>query len=325
MSSRPDFGRLVRVPLREGWGREDSDFTPWLAREENIALLGEAIGIELEVKQEEAPVGAYRADIKAQDTVTGELVVIENQLERTDHGHLGQTLTYAAGLDAVTVVWIAARFTEEHRAALDWLNRITHEDFRFFGIEIELWRIGDSAPAPRFNLVARPNDWSKAVRETARAPATALTTSQEKQIAFWTDFGAAIEASERRWKVPKPQSSTWIGYGIGRSDAGLFPTVAVNDNWVAVRLSMTKAFYYLLERDRSEIDAEIGLPLDWRPKPDRKESTIAIRRSGDLDDDQQRQQLITWLLDTMDAFDRVFRPRIKALDPSEWTPEDEGE
>ena len=156
MATKTRLGKLEPVELRDCWEREDSDFTPWLASDENIALLGEAIGLELEVQQEEAAVGPFRADILCRDTNSGGLVIIENQLERTDHSHLGQTLTYAAGLDAVTIVWIAASFTEEHRAALDWLNRISHEGVRFFGVEIELWRIGDSAPAPMFNIVAVP-------------------------------------------------------------------------------------------------------------------------------------------------------------------------
>ena len=152
MDTNKTLGRLERVELRDYWEHEGSDFTPWLASEENIALLSETIGLELEVQQEEAAVGPFRADILCRDTASDELVIIENQLEKTDHKHLGQTITYASGLDAVNIVWIAARFTEEHRAALDWLNRITHEEFRFFGIEIELWRIGKSVPAPKFNI-----------------------------------------------------------------------------------------------------------------------------------------------------------------------------
>src|SRR5688572_15954584 len=131
------LGRLERVSVRDCWVDEARDFTPWLAQEENIALLGEAIGIELEVAAQEKNVGPFRADILCKDTLDGRLVLIENQLERTDHGHLGQLITYAAGLDAVTVIWVADRFTDEHRAALDWLNRITDTDFTFFGLEIE--------------------------------------------------------------------------------------------------------------------------------------------------------------------------------------------
>ena len=156
-----ELGRLIKVPLRDFWEGEASDFTPWLADEENISLLGETIVVELEVEAQERNVGPFRADILCKDTVTDSWVLIENQLERTNHTHLGQLLTYAAGLDAVTVVWIAERFTDEHRAALDWLNEITAEGFSFFGLEIELWRIGDSPMAPKFNVVSHPNDWTE--------------------------------------------------------------------------------------------------------------------------------------------------------------------
>ncbi len=146
--------RLEKLDLRSFWKKEDTDFTPWLAREENIQLLSETIGLELEVKGQEENVGPFRADILCIDTTDNHFVLIENQLERTDHCHLGQLMTYAAGLDVVTVIWIAQRFTEEHRATLDWLNRITDNSINFFGIEIELYRINESVPAPMFNIVS---------------------------------------------------------------------------------------------------------------------------------------------------------------------------
>ncbi len=152
INDRP-LGRLERVDLRTYWLNEASYFTPWLAQEENVALLGETIGIELEVQQQEANVGPFRADILCRNTADNSFVLVENQLERTDHMHLGQLVTYAAGLDAVTVIWIASRFTEEHRAALDWLNEITHEGFNFFGLEIELWCTGSSLAAPKDRLI----------------------------------------------------------------------------------------------------------------------------------------------------------------------------
>lgn len=158
-ASKPILGRLTRVDLRNIWTSESSDFTPWLAREENLAVLGDALGIDLELEAQEKAVGPFRADILCKDIGTGAWVLVENQLERTDHSHLGQLLTYASGLEAVTIVWIAARFTEEHRSTLDWLNKITDESFRFFGLEVELWRIGDSPAAPKFNIVSKPNDW----------------------------------------------------------------------------------------------------------------------------------------------------------------------
>src|SRR5262249_61031792 len=139
-----NLGRLERVELRNIWISEASDFTPWLARKENLDILGETLGIDLELEAQERPVGPFRADILCKDIRTNRWVLIENQLERTDHTHLGQLLTYASGLEAVTIVWIAARFTEKHRSTLDWLNKITDDRFRFFGLEEELCPIRDS-------------------------------------------------------------------------------------------------------------------------------------------------------------------------------------
>lgn len=148
--NKPTLGRLEKVDLRTYWKSESHDFTPWLASPQNIQLLAEAIGLELEVEAQEKGVGPF-SDILCKDTTTNDWVLIENQLEPTDHTHLGQLLTYAAGLQATTIVWVSERFTSEHRAALDWLNEITEEKFAFFGIEVELWRIGDSVPAPKLN------------------------------------------------------------------------------------------------------------------------------------------------------------------------------
>ena len=150
---------MKRMNLRDIWTNEAASFTPWLA--ENIHLLGEAIGTQLDIQGQERAIGIFRADIVASDALTGEAVLIENQIEQTDHSHLGQLLTYAAGLQAATIVWIAGHFCDEHRAALDWLNQITTNGMRFFGIEIELWSVDSSTPAARFNVVCKPNVWKK--------------------------------------------------------------------------------------------------------------------------------------------------------------------
>ena len=177
------LGRLTQVDLRDAWETEAGDFTPWLARDENILLLGEAIGLELEVEALERNVGPFRADILCKDTATGDRVLIENQLERTDHAHLGQLLTYAAGLETVTIVWISKKFTDEHRAALDWLNRITGAKFSFLGLEIQVWRIGNSQPAPKFNVVSQPNEWTQGVSDAAKS--FNLTPTQQLQLEYW--------------------------------------------------------------------------------------------------------------------------------------------
>ena len=162
--------QLTPVDLSEVWETEPQHFTPWLAQEENLTLLGETLGIDLELEAQEVNVGGFRADLRCKNTVDDSWVLIENQLEATDHRHVGQLLTYAAGLDAHTVIWIAKTFRQEYRAMLDWQNRITDERYRFFGIEVKVWQIEDSARAVQFDVVSSPNDWSRGVsRDTRRA------------------------------------------------------------------------------------------------------------------------------------------------------------
>ena len=181
----PVLGRLEKVELRTAWSSESGDFTPWLAMDENLELLGDTIGLDLELEAQEKSVGPFRADILCKETTTGNWVLIENQLERTDHTHLGQLLTYAAGLEAVNIVWVAERFTEEHRATLDWLNEITDDRFNFFGLEVELWRIGGSNMAPKFNVVSKPNDWTKTISGAA-AHFQSAELNERKQL--WVEY-----------------------------------------------------------------------------------------------------------------------------------------
>ncbi|MEK7723261.1 MAG: DUF4268 domain-containing protein, partial [Acidobacteriota bacterium] len=199
------LGRFQKVELRDCWQTEDRDFTPWLAKEENIEILSQEIGINLEVQGVEQNVGPFRADILCVDADnfgddSKHYVLVENQLEITDHKHLGQLMTYAAGLDAVTLIWIASKFTEEHRAALDWLNRITDDTFRFFGIEIELYKIGESLPAPRFNIVAKPNDWSKDVK---RNTGSNRENSEENLFRkeYWKELSEFAKAKQSILKI----------------------------------------------------------------------------------------------------------------------------
>lgn len=151
-----ELGRLEQVDLREAWPNEAINFTPWLA--ENIDHLGDALGLDLEVREQEAAVGPFSLDLLVHDVNGDRPVVIENQLDATDHDHLGKLLTYAAGYDAHVVIWIGKTFREEHRAALDWLNSRTGESTSFFGVVVEVWRISSSTAAPHFSVVASPNN-----------------------------------------------------------------------------------------------------------------------------------------------------------------------
>ena len=167
MTARPRFGALERIAASSeaGWRHEAHDFTPWLA--ENLELLGNELGLALELTGREHAVGRYSLDLLLSDA-DGRVVIVENQFARTDHDHLGKLLTYAAGTDAGVVIWIAESLTQEHAAALEWLNDVTDDRVGFFGVELELLRIGDSLPAPHFRVVVQPNDWKKKTRRRTR-------------------------------------------------------------------------------------------------------------------------------------------------------------
>lgn len=260
--TNPNLGRLERVELRQAWPHEAHDFTPWLSRPDNLKLLSETVGIALEPEAQEKYVGPFRADIFCKDAATDHWVVIENQLERTDHSHLGQALTYAAGLDAVTIIWIAERFTDEHRAAIDWLNEKTQEGISFFALELELWRIGDSPPAPKFNVVCKPNEWSRTVSEAA-------SNSELTQLRgrYWAEF------------LKQPELQTILAGPVTPMRKGNqnFPTVW-RDNKLTAYISVPKTtlgvyvtnlgenrvdqFHQLLAH-KEEIEAELGASLDW--------------------------------------------------------------
>ena len=315
------LGRLEKIDLRDIWKTEDQDFTPWLAREDNISLLADTLGLELEVEAQEKEVGPFRADILCKDIRNDSWVLIENQLERTDHRHLGQLITYAAGLKAVTIVWVAAKFTEEHRAALDWLNSVTGDDFRFFALEVELWRIGESPAAPKFNIVSKPNEWSKTVgAATRRIEAEALTETKQMQLAFWEQLHAELQ-SHPGIRTQKPRPQHWTNLPIGRSGARLGAILNTREERIAVELYLgddnAAAFFQELEDSKVEIEAELGFSVIWKPLPEKRACRIIFyHESCPLDDMARWHEYRSWLISNLEAFDRVFRPRVKLLDPS---------
>jgi hypothetical protein len=308
-----ELGRLQRVDLRKAWESEGGDFTPWLAGENNIALLCEALGLDLEVEAQEKNVGPFRADILCKDTATGDWVLIENQLEKTDHGHLGQLLTYAAGLQAVSIVWVAERFTDEHRAAVDWLNEITGEKFSFFGLEIELWQIGTSPVAPKFNVVCKPNDWTK----NGPTVVTVDTPTKQLQLEYWTMFREYVAQKKSHLRVQKPLPQHWTNIAIGKTGFYMSAQVNTKEKQLGVALildtALAKVQFKQLEAQKAEIEAEAGTALDWRELPHRKQSHVVLTRSGDptAKGDWPAQQ--EWLLKTLELFHKLFAKRVKLL------------
>ena len=285
-----ELSRLKSVELRDIWPNEAADFTPWLAKEENLALLGEKLSMELEFESQEINVGDFRADILCRNITNGSRVLIENQLEETDHSHLGQILTYAAGLDIHTVIWIAKEFREEHRAALDRLNEITNEDFQYFGVEVKVWQIGDSASAPQFEIVSKPNDWNRTVSQnTERAVSGDLSETQLQLERFWTALRDYMVEKSNPIKLPKPSPWRYLILSIGRTGFNINPRLATTKKEIGVDLYIsseqnTTAHFHLLKEQQAEIEKEFGEPLEWEELPNRKSSRISFtprrHRSG---------------------------------------------
>lgn len=308
------LGRIERVDLRSIWTSEDKHFTPWLAQPENLEILGEALGIDLELEAQEKYVGPFRADILCKNTAEKDSwVIIENQIERTDHKHLGQLLTYASGLRASTIVWISAEFCEEHRAALDWLNQMADKSARFFGLEIELWKIGESAPAPRFNVVCQPNDWEATVRHAADTLADGEgTPSQNLRIKYWTAFRGYLQDHKSRLRPQKPSRDHWYTFSIGTSRAHTAALIITRENKIGVELTINsedaKILYTELQAQKESIEATIGTTLVWREMLDKKASRVCLYKPVDPYDENDWEQQFAWLQTTLEKFDQAFRP-----------------
>jgi hypothetical protein len=324
------LGRLEKVDLRDFWLSEAGDFTPWLAEDANIALLGDAIGLELEVEAQEKNVGPFRADILCKDVSTDHWVLIENQLERTDHAHLGQLITYGAGLNAVTIVWISAKFTEEHRAALDWLNEITDERFNFFGLEVELWQIGDSLAAPKFNIVSKPNEWTRTVSGAAKsAQQGELSKGKQLQLEFWEGFREHLGSLDPPLVATKPLPQTWMTIQLGRSGTKLVAiashynnekqTYDIGELRAQVELigQNAQAFYALLLRDKESIELDFGEALHWYSSENVNACRIYLVREAHLYDRESWPDYFRWMQLNLERLRAVFRDRVRRLDLSQ--------
>lgn len=313
------LGKLEKVDLHEIWKTEGQDFTPWLAREENLEMLGEVIEIELELEAQEKDVGPFRADILCKNTSDDSLVLIENQIEKTDHRHLGQIMTYAAGLQSVVIVWVASKFTEEHRKALDWLNDITDEKFSFFGLEVELWKIGDSPAAPKFNIVSQPNNWGKTVAQAAKN-LDSQETSETKglQYRYWQNFIYYLENSSSKLRRQTPSPKHWLTFSIGRSGFHVNALLNTVTNRIGVELVIVdkdgeKSFYHLIAEDKEAIEREMGSVLEWKENQEKTQSKVALFKNFNPSEESIWPSQHEWLKNTLEKFDAVFRQRIRNI------------
>lgn len=302
------LGKLEKIAdLRTVWKNEEYDFTPWLARDINIKLLSDEIGIPIKVKKTEAPVGRYSVDILAENEDTNENIIIENQLEITNHDHLGKILVYGAGYDAKTIIWIVKDANEEHKQAIEWLNEHSDDSINLFLVKIELFKIGDSEIAPHFEIVSQPNDWTKTIRTTQNN--TELTGMKLTDLNFWQGFNEYCAYHKTSFSIRKALPQHWYSLAIGSSECHIDLTVIKSGEiGCSLWIDNNKELYNKLYYNRESIENELGYKLNWDYKENSKASSINIIcefkvdfKSDDLSAGYE------WLLQKAEDFKRVFR------------------
>jgi len=277
-------------------------------------IIDATLGIELELENTEVSVGPYWADILAKDTGTGRYVIIENQLAKTNHDHLGKAITYASVLEASAVVWIASEFTEEHKKALDWLNDHTFDDISFYGVLVQLWQIDNSRPALRFNVICRPAD---IIRQTAASKTFELSETKRLQLDFWTEFRKRLLESKEIPSVQTPRPQYWYNVSLGKSGIHLSNTVNTYDQKIGVRVyinnKIADATLAQLSDQRKEIEAEIGKELIWDPHPEALDKVIGLYLDADLEKREYWKDYLDWMTEMTIRFRKAFSKRVRKL------------
>ena len=293
-----ELGKLEKIELREVWRHEALDFTRWLAKKENIAILSKEIGIDIEVIQTEMSVGRYNVDIYARDTESSKKIVIENQLENTNHDHLGKILVYAAGLDADVAIWIVKDVNEEHKQVVEWLNNNSFEKINIFLVKVELWQIDNSPIAPKFQVICEPNNWAKVLKQQSKDNISDL---ELKQMEYWQGFVDYAKSKDKTYISQRPSIYNWYVIRIGSSDYKIKLVHSVNSDMIRCQLEIfNDDVYKKLEQYRTEIDNKIN-GLEWEYLEDRKVSRIGL-----CNNIKDNASSYVWSLDMVDRFKEVF-------------------
>lgn len=301
------LGKLKEIDIRKVWGHEQYDFSKWLSTEENIKELGDTLNLSLTDVETEKLVGAYRCDILCKDELTGKTVLIENQLEKTNHDHLGKIITYASGLDASVVVWIVSAARDEHASAIEWLNKHTDDDLSFFLIEVHVFTIGESAPAPQFKVIEQPNDFAKKAKNMANSPN--LNNSQAKRLEFWNRFNEVIEERGKPFNKRKATTDHWYSVAIGSSDCHISVDLVNRDHKIRVGLWIadSKDLFDRLYAHKQEIEINLGMHLNWDRLDNKKASVICTYISGlDFNDQSNYHILMNQTIDTVLKLRQAF-------------------
>ena len=292
------IGKLEEVDIRELWKHEQYDFSEWLSKKENIENLNDILGLTLVDISKETYVGSYRCDLFAKDETTGIKVIIENQLEMSNHDHLGKIITYASGLDAKVVVWIVKEAREEHRSAIEWLNNNTNSNINFFLIEIHAYKIGNSDNAPMFQVIEQPNDFIK--NNKSINSNDTMNKSQSQRLEFWNQFNNVLVERGKPFNVRKATTDHWYNVAIGTSDAHIDITLVNKDSVIGVELYITdnKEFFDKLYQRKDEIENDLGFKLDWRRLNNSKASRIVTFIKGlNFDDHSNYNDLMNKTID----------------------------
>ena len=316
MASSFNFGSILEVDIREGWESEAGSFTPWLA--DHIDLLEGTLDIEIDTQsiETEVNVGGYRADIRCRDAADDTVVLIENQLEKTDHRHLGQLLMYAAGLDAFKLVWIAKTFSDEHSAALDWLNRVTPSEYAFFGLEIKLWRIDESRHAPRLEIVSKPNDW-----ERSPSISQELTPTKRAYLSYWQRFKEHLHDTNSSIHPQKPQPQNWMFFAAGRAGFAFQGSVKMNGSEVSVNIPIE--YFGAFEAKKTEYEEKLRVDLTIS-RGKKGYSRLITSREFQIASEDQWDSCMAWMKENLENFDLVFREDIKDASTTEVADVDSG-
>lgn len=292
--------------LRTVWSHEALDFTPWLSQDDNITLLADSIGIDITVDETESSVGDFNVDIFASETGTDRKIIIENQLEDTNHDHLGKLITYASGKSADIVIWVVKHAREEHKAAIEWLNNHTDDSVGFFLCEIKLYRIGNSEPAVKFEVIEKPNDWTKEIKKSE-----SINETQQLRYDYWVafeDYAFKNPTFAKNFKKRKPSKNHWLNFSIGSSACHIAVSQIKQRNELNVELYISDdtELYNSLYENKTDIELTSGLSFDWRELPDRKASRIVLEKSVQLENKNAWGSQFEWLIDVMVKMKTTF-------------------
>lgn len=308
------LGELKQIELREVWGHEAIDFTRWLAKEENINKLADELDLEFENVKTEESAGRYSVDILANDVNLKRKVIIENQLEATDHKHLGQILTYASAHDASIIIWIVKDYTEEHKQAIDWFNKHMPEQISFFLVQIQLWKIGNSDPAPKFDIVSQPNYWAKTLRSASTQEKGNPSELKLLQLKFWQelkDFANTQNTDINFGRTPSPKH--WYDISFGTSKANISLTINSRQKQIGCELYLKNdaKIYERIKADQAEIKSALGDDIVFMDLPDGRAFRIVKFTDCDLMNESQWNEYFQWLIEQASKFQKGFKKYFK--------------